>query len=124
MEKTNKRKNRPVAIVSTLLIMYVITGLALLALALLLLKLQLSENTVSIGILVIYIIACLIGGLIAGKRMKTRKFLWGALMGTAYFLILLAGSFLLNHGVSTDTAHAGATLAMCLGAGMVGGMIS
>ncbi|MCD8364646.1 MAG: TIGR04086 family membrane protein [Clostridiales bacterium] len=124
MEKTNKRKNRPFTVISTLLIMYVITGLALLALALLLLKMQLSENMVSAGILITYIIACLIGGLIAGRRMKTRKFLWGALMGAAYFLILLAGSFLLNHDISADTTHIGATLAMCMGAGMVGGMIS
>ena len=64
MDKTNTRKNKPLVIISTLLIMYVITGLALLALALLLFKMQLSENIVSISIMVIYIISCLIGGLV------------------------------------------------------------
>ena len=67
MDKTNTRKNKPLVIISTLLIMYVITGLALLALALLLFKMQLSENIVSISIMVIYIISCLIGGLVAGS---------------------------------------------------------
>ena len=35
MDRANNRKNKPLVIISTLLIMYVITGLALLALALL-----------------------------------------------------------------------------------------
>lgn len=104
--------------------MYVITGLALLVLAFLLLKLQPGENIVSAGILVIYILSCLVGGLIAGKRMKVHKFLWGVLTGTAYFLILLAGSFLLNRGVSDDIVQVTTTLVMCMAAGMIGGMIS
>ncbi|MCD8217150.1 MAG: TIGR04086 family membrane protein [Clostridiales bacterium] len=104
--------------------MYVITGLALLVLALLLLKMQLGENIVSAGILIIYILSCLIGGLIAGKRMKVHKFLWGVLTGTTYFLILLAGSFLLNRSISADTVQVGTTLVMCMAAGMIGGMIS
>ncbi|MCD8150240.1 MAG: TIGR04086 family membrane protein [Clostridiales bacterium] len=124
MERTNRQKNKPLTIISTLLIMYVITGLALLVLALLLLKMQLGENIVSAGILIIYILSCLAGGMIAGKRMKVHKFLWGILTGTFYFLILLAGSFLLNRGISADTVQISTTLVMCMAAGMIGGMIS
>ncbi|MCD8323568.1 MAG: TIGR04086 family membrane protein [Clostridiales bacterium] len=124
MDRTKKQKNRALAIAGTLLIMYVITGLALLAMAVLLLKLQPGENVINIGILVTYVVSCLLGGLIAGKRMRVHKFLWGVLTGAAYFLILLAGSFLLNRGLDSDTVHIGATLVMCMGAGMIGGMIS
>ena len=124
MDRANNRKNKPLVIISTLLIMYVITGLALLALALLLFKMQLSENVVTIGIMVIYIVSCLIGGLIAGKRIQVRKFLWGVVVGAVYFVILLIGSLLMNRGISSDTVHVATTLAMCMAAGMIGGMIS
>ena len=124
MDKANNRKNKPLVIISTLLIMYVITGLALLALALLLFKMQLSENVVTIGIMVIYIVSCLIGGLIAGNRIQVRKFLWGVVVGAVYFVILLIGSLLMNRGISSDTVHVATTLVMCMAAGMIGGMIS
>ncbi len=124
MDRSNKKKNKPLTILSTLLIMYVITGLALLILAFILLKLQPGESVINIGIMVIYIISCLIGVLIAGKRLRTHKFLWGVLMGAVYFLILLAGSLLLNRGISSDTVHVATTLVMCIAAGMIGGMIS
>lgn len=124
MDRANNRKNKPLVIISTLLIMYVITGLALLALALLLFKMQLSENVVTVGIMVIYIVSCLIGGLIAGKRIQVRKFLWGVVVGAVYFVILLIGSLLMNRGISSDTVHVATTLVMCMAAGMIGGMIS
>ena len=54
MEKTGKQERTMMKILSTLLIMYVITGVALLILALLLYKMQLNENAVSVGIMVIY----------------------------------------------------------------------
>ena len=124
MDKTNTRKNKPLVIISTLLIMYVITGLALLALALLLFKMQLSENIVSISIMVIYIISCLIGGLVAGRRLKVRRFLWGVAVGAVYFAVLLIGSLLMNRGISSDAVHVVTTLIMCMAAGMISGMIS
>ena len=124
MDRANNRKNKLLIIISTLLIMYVITGLALLALALLLFKMQLSENVVTVGIMVIYIVSCLIGGLIAGKRIQVRKFLWGVVVGAVYFVILLIGSLLMNRGISSDTVHVATTLVMCMAAGMIGGMIS
>ena len=124
MDKTNTRKNKPLVIISTLLIMYVITGLALLALALLLFKMQLSENIVSISIMGIYIISCLIGGLVAGRRLKVRRFLWGVAVGAVYFAVLLIGSLLMNRGISSDAVHVVTTLIMCMAAGMIGGMIS
>lgn len=124
MERSNKKKNKPMVILSTLLIMYVITGLALLSLALVLLKLQPEETVINIGIMIIYVVSCLIGGLIAGRRMHTRKFFWGILMGAVYFLILLIGSLLLNRGIGSDSVHIITTLVMCMAAGMIGGMIS
>ena len=124
MEKTGKQERTMMKILSTLLIMYVITGVALLILALLLYKMQLNENAVSVGIMVIYVVSGLLGGFLIGKRMKVRRFLWGMLMGAFYFLVLLAGSFLLNRGIQSDWLHVLTTLVMCMAAGMIGGMLS
>ena len=124
MESVKSRENVTMKILSTLLIMYVITGAALLVLALLLYKMQLSENAVSIGIMIIYVSSGLLGGFIAGKRLKTRRFLWGVLMGAVYFLVLFAGSVIMNRGISSDALHIMTTLVMCMAAGMIGGMLS
>ena len=77
-------------LIADLICMYIITGLGLVLLAVLLEKMQQGETFVKVGIVIVYILSGFVGGLIAGKKMKTRKFLWGILMGVAYFVILFA----------------------------------
>ena len=124
MEHAEGNKKIVLKVLSTLLIMYILTGVALFVLAFLLYKMELTENIVTIGITAIYVVSGLLGGIIIGKRMKTRRFLWGIIMGAAYFLVLLIGSALLNRGLTSDMLHNGLTLVMCMGAGMIGGMVS
>jgi putative membrane protein, TIGR04086 family len=124
MEHAEGNKKIVLKVLSTLLIMYILTGVALFVLAFLLYKMELTENIVTIGITAIYVVSGLLGGIIIGKRMKTRRFLWGIIMGAAYFLVLLIGSALLNRGLTSDMLHIGLTLVMCMGAGMIGGMVS
>ena len=124
MEHAEGNKKIVLKVLSTLLIMYILTGVALFVLAFLLYKMELTENIVTIGITAIYVVSGLLGGIIIGKRMKTRRFLWGIIMGAAYFLVLLIGSALLNRGLTSDMLHIGLTLVMCRGAGMIGGMVS
>lgn len=124
MENVRKQENRMLKVLGTLLCMYVITGAALLLLAFLLYRLKLQEYMVSIGIMVIYVAAGLAGGFLAGKKMGSRKFLWGILMGAVYFLILLAGSVILNRGLDASVVHMITTLVMCMAAGMIGGMLA
>ena len=89
MEHAEGNKKIVLKVLSTLLIMYILTGVALFVLAFLLYKMELTENIVTIGITAIYVVSGLLGGIIIGKRMKTRRFLWGIIMGAAYFLVLL-----------------------------------
>ena len=124
MEHAEGNRKIVLKVLSTLLIMYILTGVALFVLAFLLYKMELTENIVTIGITAIYVVSGLLGGIIIGKRMKTRRFLWGIIMGAAYFLVLLIGSALLNRGLTSDMLHIGLTLVMCMGAGMIGGMVS
>ena len=124
MEQVQNYHKIVIKILSTLLAMYILTGAALFLLAFLLYKLELTEQAVSIGIMVIYVLAGLFGGMVIGKRMKTRRFLWGILVGAFYFAVLLLGSFLLNQGLASDVLHVIMTLLMCMGSGMIGGMLS
>lgn len=103
---------------------YVITFLGILILAFLLLILQITENTVDIGILVIYVVANLTSGFIIGKRTKRRKFLWGMVSGTGYFLILFFLSKMLGQEVGKLGKDLITTLLICVGSGTLGGMIS
>ena len=104
MEHAEGNRKIVLKVLSTLLIMYILTGVALFVLAFLLYKMELTENIVTIGITAIYVVSGLLGGIIIGKRMKTRRFLWGIIMGAAYFLVLLIGSALLNRGLTSDDA--------------------
>ena len=79
-------------IIRTIFITYILTAIFLLLLAFGLYQLHLSESQVNLGINVIYIVTCFIGGVLAGKAAKVKRFLWGFFSGTAYFLVLLAVS--------------------------------
>lgn len=114
----------PVILMKCLLASYLLTGGALLLLALLLYRLRLSEQIVSIGIIVIYVAAAFLAGLLAGKCMKDRRFLWGLLMGGLYFAILAILTLVVNHGFKDLDTHFFTTLMICAGSGMLGGMVS
>ena len=73
------------AVLKSLLCSYTLTGVLLLILAFLLFKMDLSEAVVSVGIIVIYILSCFLGGLLLGRKMKKQKYVWGLLLGTGYF---------------------------------------
>ena len=108
----------------SLLFSYILTGGLLLLLALLLYKVGLSQKVVSICIIVIYVLATFFAGFITGKKLKSRKFLWGALMGLAYFLILVVVSLIVNRQPGVLANSLLTTLVLCGGGGMLGGMLS
>lgn len=123
--RTEKGGGRvPVILMKCLLASYLLTGGALLLLALLLYRLRLSESIVNIGIIVIYVAASFLAGLLAGKCMKDRRFLWGLLMGILYFVILALLTLAVNHGFKDLNTHFFTTLMVCAGSGMLGGMVS
>ncbi len=123
--KSRNEKENPAAIlVASLFVMYVLSGLLLFLLALLLYKMELGETVVKIAIILIYIVAGMTGGLIMGKRLKDRKFLWGLLVGCCYFLLLFIISAIVKQGVGLDAVKVITTMILCAASGMAGGMIS
>ncbi len=103
---------------------FVVTALILLLLAMLLYKMNVSREVISGGIIVTYALSCFLGGFLAGKRMKEKRFLWGLGMGVAYFVILLIVSIVANGSFKEVTDSLFTTLILCVGGGMLGGMLS
>ena len=77
----------------SLLISYVLSGILLAALAFALYKLRLKEGQVNLMVYAVYLLTCLCGGFLAGKRIRQRRFFWGLLSGLLYFLVLFAVSW-------------------------------
>ncbi len=107
-----------------LLLAYLITIGGLLILALLLYKLQLSESAVNIGIIIIYILSTFLTTFICGRKMQKKKFLWGFILGTSYFLVLLAISLITNQSNVILGTNVLTSFMICAGAGTLGGMLA
>lgn len=112
------------SLLKSLLCSYAVTGVLLLLLAFLLFKLDLSETVVATGIVVIYILSCFFGGLVMGKHMGKKKYLWGMFLGLCYFILLIGVSWMVERQMDMSLQHAVTTFCMCLGGGTLGGMIS
>lgn len=122
-----KRDTQDKKFLSALLILvlsYVLTACLLLLLAFILYKFRISESIVNIAVIVIYISVTFAAGFIAGKYYKVKKFLWGLVLGSIYFLILVLVSLI--GGVSDTVIGSGVvtTWILCAGGGMLGGMLS
>lgn len=107
-----------------LLFSYILTGGLLLLLAFLLYKLHLSEKVVNVCMILIYIATSFFAGFITGKRKGRRKFFWGALMGGLYFAVLFLMSVVINRSFPQLSSDFTTTMLLCLGGGMLGGMLS
>ncbi|MBQ8814806.1 MAG: TIGR04086 family membrane protein [Lachnospiraceae bacterium] len=116
--------NKPFFLLKTLFITYLLTGILLLTLAFILYKLRLSNTQVQTGVYLIYILSCFLGGFLAGKKMKSRRFLWGMLMGGLYFVVLFLVSSLAGRPLESGFSYLLLVLGICLAGGTSGGMLS
>ena len=121
-EKVAGKGNLFTTMGKVLLVMYILTGILLFVLAAVLYKMELSEAAVNISIIISYIVVGFVGGFIIGK--KSRKYLWGAVMGLLYFAVLLIVSLILKKGLDSGMQHILTTLILCTASGTVGGMLS
>ena len=112
----------------TIGIMYAISGVMLLLLAFLLYNFELSEATVKIGVVAIYILSGFVGGFLMGRQMQDKKYLWGIVVGVIYFALLFVLSLLMKVGageeLTMEFVRILTTLLLCAVSGMAGGMIS
>lgn len=120
----NSYTNSAIRIMKALLVSYLVTGLLLLLIAGLLYRFRLDEGQIQIGIIVTYILSCFTGGFLAGKMMKSRKFLWGVLLGLCYFLVMTLVSLAVNRELQSSSSGFITAFILCMGGGMLGGMLS
>lgn len=119
------KKNEKVAcVLKCLLVSYILTGILLLILAFLLYKFSLPKQVIGIGVIIIYLVSSFLGGLLLGKNMKVKKYLWGLGLGMGYFIILLILSLIANGGFQNISENLLLTMVLCGGSGMLGGMLS
>ena len=111
------------SIVKLLLVAYVISGVVLMVLALILWKANPSTELISGGILFAYVISCFFGGLLLGKKIGKKKYLWGLLFGFIYFAIILVVSLCFNGISGEPIKNAVTVMFLCIAGGMLGGMI-
>ena len=111
------------SLVKYLLFAYVITTIILMGLAFLLWKNNPPTSLISAGMIFAYVISSFTGGLLLGKKMQKNRYLWGPLFGGIYFGVVLLLSAALSN-VSGETFGNAVTVCMlCLGGGMLGGML-
>lgn len=124
MEGIKNQMPNIMKLLKALIFAYLVTALCLLILAVLLYKLELGEGQVAAGIVAVYILSCFLGGFFLGKHVESRKFIWGIILGAIYFLFLLGISLILEPGGLAGTRTLLTSMTMCLGGGMLGGMLS
>lgn len=107
-----------------LLLSMAVTLVLLAVLALLVYLLHFNDGKMNIGIVVVYILSCLFSGFAAGKGVGDKKFLWGAVTGLLYFIVIVIVSFAMSHGTYSGAVNYLTTVLLCAGSGMLGGMLS
>lgn len=117
------RTERLVALLKCLMAAYLITGVLLLLVAGLLYKFSIGESVVDISIIVIYCVSSLLAGLFFSKGAVSHRFLWGMLAGAAYFMIICVVSIVADPNFVPVSNACITTLLICLGSGMLGGML-
>lgn len=110
--------------IKSLLASYIVTGILLLVLTFFMYKFELNEKNVSAAIVGIYVVSTLIGGVIIGKLTKSKRYLWGMVLGILYFVLLLLITLGVYRTLNGDSVSIVTSLILCAGGGMTGGMIS
>ena len=110
--------------IKSLLVAYAITILLLLLLSLGVYLWNLNTGIVNLVIIFTYIITCFFGGFRLGRKLQTRRFLWGLLLGFCYILLLVLASLIVNHGVNLVSSTNLTAIFLCVVSGMLGGMVS
>ncbi|HEX3076998.1 MAG TPA: TIGR04086 family membrane protein, partial [Lachnospiraceae bacterium] len=65
-----------------------------------------------------------VGGFFLGKKVESRRFLWGIILGVIYFVIILVISLVMNKASFGSAGSVMSVMGMCMLGGMLGGMIS
>ena len=111
---------QPKALLTSLLISYLISGILLLLLSFAVWKMQISEQMTGTLILGVYALSCLVGGFASARLIRSRRFFWGLLTGLLYVLVLVAVSWLFGQEESRYSSRLISIVICCAVSGMIG----
>ena len=104
--------------------MLVISAVILAVISAVMLNGHMNPGVIGGGVIAAYVISSLIGGFCIGQIRGKQKFLWGALMGLGYFLVLLlVGNVIYHQGLTMNFQTISSGI-ICVIAGMIGGMLA
>ena len=104
-------------ILKELLVQIILSTVLVVILAFIVFELSLGDGIIRIMILAIY------GGLILGKNIQKRKFLWGLVAGAIYIGLIMGISFIIRDETGGGAIGLGTGVAVALGFGTFGGML-
>ena len=111
-------------VVKGLIFSYALTAVLLMVLAFLVFKFQFGESVTNVAIIAIYVAVTFLGAFITGKNVKEQKFLWGFLLGLFYILIISVLAVIIGQTFDVMNTANFTTAALCIGGGLLGGMLS
>ena len=111
-------------VIKGLIFSYAVTGVLLAILAFFVFRFGLAESVTDVSITAIYVIVTFLGAFIVGKRVKEQKFLWGFLLGFLYIVIISIVAITLGQVFHVTSTANLTTAALCVGGGLLGGMLS
>ena len=107
-----------------LILSFFVTALLIVIFAFFMFKFNISENVIALGVTIIYIISCGLGGFYIGRTIGERKFMWGFLVGAIYLVVLLIISAIIGGDKSLLSENGFSLILLCLGGGTLGGMLA
>lgn len=113
-----------ISLLKSLVISYIVTGIMLLVIAFSLYKFDITEGTINLLITAVYVVSSFVGGFAVGRMVQEKKFLWGLILGIAYAVVIMLVSFVVNGTIDFTATSAIYQTALCVGGGMLGGMLS
>jgi putative membrane protein (TIGR04086 family) len=116
-----RRRGKAVELLKSIVVSYVLTALALLVLALI--RYQMKWSAANGGILVVYVLSCLVGGWLFSRSFATKRYLGGGVLGAAYFLVVYVVSAVWNHSLAGELPGMLTAFLICFFSGMLGGML-
>ena len=109
---------------SVLMGMLVTSALILAVVSAFMLNGHMNSGFVGGGVIAAYVISSMVGGFCIGQIKGKQKFLWGAVMGAGYFLVLLlVGNVVYHQGLAMNFQTVSSGI-ICVVSGMIGGMLA
>lgn len=114
---------KAVKMLKSVVVAYVLTAIALFILSFIMYKCKISMTGANSGILITYVLSCLVGGFIFSGCLSQKRYLGGGLMGVVYFLVVYVVSAVWNQSLAAQMPGMLTAFLICVFSGILGGMI-